>query len=430
MAKIVKFQQSGKKNLVKQDLNFLEYPLWFQDERQGETLDTRKVWKDRDGYTYSTFHRLPTKVDGIILYYLLLRSQQEGWKERIVFSRKEILTGCGMEWGKLNRLRLKEALNCLESIRVKFEDGVFFDGNHYTVLNFHIIDAWGVDEETGLLYVRFSPEWLLRLKASVYFRFLDFNDIVAVGSPLAMRLYELLAKVFSSEEIWEIDALELAEKIPMKGVQSFNVVSKIKKAVERINERTGLTVSLEVQHPQRGKTMLVFKKVRDLTEIDVSKEQYDDLLKLLPDKEQDNKAIQKFLAYYLKNKGFDYVKRNIQYANGNARKNYRLFFQRALEKDWGKNLVENPSKKKAEKKTDLKQEKAKLAKDREKFKEDFKKILEELKAKDKTEADEVLDAFETSLPGFARALFKKSGLEDPAVQVAFKRFWEANAHRT
>ena len=278
--------------------------------------------------------------------------------------------------------------------------------------------------------MRFSPEWLLRLKASVYFRFLDFNDIVAVGSPLAMRLYELLAKVFSSEEIWEIDALELAEKIPMKVAHVSHIVSKIRKAVERINECTGLTVSLEVHKPLRGQATLVFKKIRDLTEIDVSKEQYDDLLKLLPDKEQNNKAIQKFLAYYLKNKGFDYVKRNIQYANGNARKNYRLFFQRALEKDWGKNLVENPSKKKAEKKTDLKQEKAKLAKDREKFKEDFKKILEELKAKDKTEADEILDAFETSLPGFARALFKKSGLEDPAVQVAFKRFWEANAHRT
>ena len=336
MGDLVFMKETEKKNLVKQDLNFLEYPLWFQDVREKNDSAT-KTWKDSEGYTYSTNHRLPTKVDAIILYYLLLRSQQEGWKERVVLSRREILTGCGMEWGKRTRLRLKDALDCLESIRVNFSNGTFYDGYHYTTLNFHIVDTWGVDENTGRICVMFSPEWFLRLKASCYFRFLDFGDLVAIGSPLAMRLYELLAKAFHMGDTWEIDAFDLAKRIPMKETRVASIVFSIKKAADRINACTGLGVDLQIQRPCRGQAIFVFRKERDLVEDmpDASRQKYESLMGLIPANEGRKKAVQRLVIRHLQMNGSDYVKRNILYANGNAKKNYRLFLQRSLEKDWG-----------------------------------------------------------------------------------------------
>ena len=84
---------SVKVSHIKQDINFLEYPLWFLDVRHdGKGF----VWKDREGYEYRSGYTPPDKVDILILLYLLQKSQQENYKERIICTKYEILKACDL----------------------------------------------------------------------------------------------------------------------------------------------------------------------------------------------------------------------------------------------------------------------------------------------------------------------------------------------
>ena len=69
-----------EKTIIKQDINFLDKPLWFQDMRRD---GLGFVWTDIEGYEYRTGHKPPDKVDIIILLYLLMKAQKAGFIDTI-----------------------------------------------------------------------------------------------------------------------------------------------------------------------------------------------------------------------------------------------------------------------------------------------------------------------------------------------------------
>ena len=54
---------------VKDDINFLEYPIWIVKEKENSQELTIK--KEKGLYTIGTSLTLPNRFDKIILYYLL-----------------------------------------------------------------------------------------------------------------------------------------------------------------------------------------------------------------------------------------------------------------------------------------------------------------------------------------------------------------------
>jgi len=318
--------------MVKHDINFLEHPIWFQDKEQKEA----SIWKDNNGYIYRTGLKAPTKADIIFLYYLMLQVQKRDWEDTIFTTSYKIIKDCELNKSKYWRNRLKESLKRWENVRIEFE-GTFYNGTNYQTLHFGIIDAWGIKEETKKLWIRFSPEWLLKIKESNFFKYLDFNQVKALRSPLTLRLYEILIKSFQSRDIWEIDALKLAAKIPMAEKSPAHIIPKIQASTNRINEKTSLRLALNVIRIKRGEAKFVFKKLKDKT-VDILSTQgteYRTLLNLLPKEQQRKKTIQYKVEQKLRKKGAEYVKRNILYANERANKNYRVFLLKALKEDWG-----------------------------------------------------------------------------------------------
>ena len=61
-------------NLIKQDINFLEYPLHFVEVK---SLKKGFIWQDMDGYIYKSIYKAPNSFDALILMYLLLESQKQ-----------------------------------------------------------------------------------------------------------------------------------------------------------------------------------------------------------------------------------------------------------------------------------------------------------------------------------------------------------------
>ena len=127
------------KELIKQDINFLEYNMWFQDEVLANKTTNGYIWEDREGYFYKCGYKLPVKVDFIFLLWLLKQSQDEGWKEEIEFTRYNILKGCDIPVSKPKYDRVVDSFKRWFNVKIQYE-GTFYDGKSYQSINFGIIE--------------------------------------------------------------------------------------------------------------------------------------------------------------------------------------------------------------------------------------------------------------------------------------------------
>lgn len=333
--------------LVKQDINFLEYPLWFQDGHATEVSENGYLWEDREGFIYRAGYKPPIKTDAIFLMYLMLRCQSEGWSSSVSLTRFEILKACGMGTSKQNYERLADSLMRWKMVGIEFE-GTYYTGSDYITVNFGIIDAWELNHTTKELTVHFSPFWIKHVRSSTYFKLLDFEQIKAFSSPLASRLYELLIKTFQGRNTWKIDAKKLAIKMTMPETSAGHIVRRIKSAVKQINAKAELQIELEVQKPRRGKAILTFRRMQAVSSIDTQNEGFsgevqsgqqrdplEELLDMAPAKPRKQKGVRALLTRALKKYEFEYIQRNVMYTNKKYKRSYRGYLAKALEHDWG-----------------------------------------------------------------------------------------------
>jgi hypothetical protein len=339
------------KNLIKHSVNLLEYPLWFQDECLAE--NSRGVtWSDREGYVYRAGYKVPVKTDGIFLLYLLLQSQRSNYASEMVLTRYQILKDCSLVPSQVWYDRLEDSLERWKMVAIKF-DGSFYDGKHYSSINFGVIDSWKIDKATKNLHIRFSQEFLTMMMGKGFFKYINFAEFKKLRSPLATRLYEVLSKSFHGRDTWEINAIKMAEKIPMKERFPAHIIPKIKTAVKRINRCTDIQILLETRQIKAGQTILCFKKQTVSKSVLMSqqttkktfaipnKPEIKSLIELLPLVRRSQKTILEPVIAFYEMRGADYVARNIRYTNKNAKSNYRPYLLKALQNDYGLAMQED-----------------------------------------------------------------------------------------
>lgn len=242
---------------IKQDINFLEHPLWMQETKKATGQIVK--WEDQDGYIFEASGGVPGKVDMLFLYYFMLEAQNHNWADKLTLSRYQILKGCGMNVGKSQRDRLKQSLEIWKRVIVAFS-GTFYSGKKYHYMEFGVIDDWAAREKDNKLEIRFNQRWLEKIKQSEFFKYISFTQMKALRSPLALRLYEILVKTFYQRDTWEIDALKLAAKIPMEKKYFADIAPRIQAATKRISDKTELSVKIEVIKQGRGKGKFVFTR--------------------------------------------------------------------------------------------------------------------------------------------------------------------------
>jgi hypothetical protein len=367
---------------IKQDINFLEYPLWFPAKVSEEN---GYVWKDKEGYTYRSAYKVPDKTDALILFYLLLKAQKQDYQENFILSQYEILKGCGFYGNSWYYERLEDSLRRWTGIMIEFK-GTFYDGKNYKTLFFHILESAKIRKEDQKVEICFSPEFLLKIKESKFCKYINFQQYKALKRPISLRLFEILCKNFKGRAEWQIDLVKLALKLPIskRTVQSLkgekeaffhsDVLIKIKPAINEINQLAEDEKSLEALGVKgeeafkigytlsKDKKVITFEKVipkwvskegvekkassRELE----SAERDEGLEELLGLAKSKSSGVERVLENGLKEKGFECVRWNVLYANKEAKKNYEGFLKKALEEDWGKELRAEEERKEEEKK--------------------------------------------------------------------------------
>ena len=238
-SKIVKLNNS-----IKQDINFLDKPLWFLDCRNDEL---GIIWKDLDGYEYRCGYKIPDKIDMLILFYLMLKAQTANYQTEIEVSRREVLKGCNLPM-RDNKYyeRVEDSLKRWTNIAIEFH-GTFYDNNKYLSMVFHIIETYKIDKETKLVKIRFSPDWLLKIKESQFFKYVSFEQYKHLKRPVSRRLFEILCTKFYGGDKWQIHVTKLGIKLGLSKrkvqtregkkevIYASDVLVAIKPAINEIN---------------------------------------------------------------------------------------------------------------------------------------------------------------------------------------------------
>jgi len=425
------------KSLIKQDKHFLEFPLWFQDGATAERKENGMTWKDLDGYTYKTGYKPPVRTDLIVLLALLLRSQSQDWTVDLELSRYELLQDCSFDTtqGPYWYERAKDSLERWMHVVVTFKE--FYEGTERmrSIQQFHILERWELDKETGRLSIRLSENLIGRIKSSKYFKLIDFDQIKSLRSPLATRLYEILIKTFEGRNQWSCGAKKLAAKIPMKEKYPADIIPKIKTAVGRINEKTGLQIQLTIRRPKRGKAIFDFEKLESQPKasaktqespkegkwkpqiVDVPPEQaesFKELLALMPEKEQAKKTLRELVARKLRKEGPEFVRRNILYANEHAKSNYRVYLTKAFKEDWGEAYEDDIQQIQAAKqaKQTAEEEKRQREREEQRLEQEAREILQAMTPEEKeTLEHEARSRLEATNPSMLQGSFASAALK-------------------
>ena len=197
-------------------------------------------------------------------------------------------------------------------------------------------------EKEGWIDLKFAPElkpYLLKLKS--YFTQYQLGEVLRLRSKYAFRLYELCKK----NELLGKYKYEIEELRELLGVKKGELKQWVhfkqrclEKAIKEINEKTDLHVSYKAEKLGRRFKWVILK----IEKKEDKKSEYEieddtpikELLKLLPVGEREKKTIQRALIKAYKKHGLEYCRRNIEYANEFATKNYRIFLIKALKEDW------------------------------------------------------------------------------------------------
>lgn len=253
-------------NLIKEDINFLEYPNWVINKRE-----SAKVWRiERNNgvYEISGLLSLPTHFDKIVLYFLLYKLYKEtGLKNaRIQTTRYEIAKNVfpGIKsYGKNKYERIMVSLRKWNNIAITF-DGIFYEGDGHTFRAFHIINELKLQKETGLLTIEFNASYLRQLAETEFYILIDFNQYRKLQKASSARLYEILIKTFKDRTEWAINIQLLAEKLTFEkreGAKQYypsDVLQYIKPAVNEINKKTDMYIKMDFN---KDTQVVVFKSL-------------------------------------------------------------------------------------------------------------------------------------------------------------------------
>jgi len=333
------------KLIVRDDINFLEYPNWTVAERDG--VKELIIKKENGIYKISTTaDSLPNRFDKAVLYFLL--SGLESDSSEITTTRYKLAKSIFYKTDKVGKIhynRIMLSLKRWTSIFIEF-NGIFYEGNNYTQRYFHIIDDVVLNEKTRELYIKFNQQYIRQLRESNFCKLIDFYEYRKLTKPVTARLFEILTKTFKDRDIWQIHIIKLAEKLTLEKRQDCNtyypsdVVIKIETATKEIYKETDLKVKLEYDNNTH---ICTFIKLQDSQEekheeshsINIEEDNFKALIAILPTEHQDKKTILEAMSNAFRKHGFDYVKRNIQYSNKHCRNNYRAYLNKALKEDWG-----------------------------------------------------------------------------------------------
>lgn len=256
---------NDQKKMIKDDINFLEYPNWTISKKKNATYYSMQ--KQNGKYEVLSPLGLPKHFDKIVVYFLLYKLYRESNLSSctLITNRYEIAKNIfgGNHFSKNVYDRIMKAIKKWKSISINFE-GVFYEEDGYTVRGFSIIDEYVLRKETGEFKIRFSEAYVRQLQETKFYKLIDFEQYKTLHKTSSARLYEVLVKNFKDRTVWAIGIQALAEKLTFEKrekAQKYypsDVLRYLRPSINEINKKTDLSIKFEYNEET---TVCIFKEV-------------------------------------------------------------------------------------------------------------------------------------------------------------------------
>jgi len=236
-----------------------------------------------------------------------------------------------------------------------YKDNLIVDVNWLAAAKYHL--------DKGMVELRFDEDlkgYLLGLKDR--FTSYPFHEVIQFKSQFTFRIFELLkqyeklkTRTLPLEELRTMLRIEpeqyqpyanLKNRVLLSAQSELEAKSRLIFDFEEIKKgRKVVKIKFLIKTQAIKVEQLSFSSMRDIEEADVISE-LDQLISLLPASYQKHITICKLLKTYIEKSGFDYVVRNIEYANAKStattpdkgtskRSSYRGYLAKSLQNDFG-----------------------------------------------------------------------------------------------
>jgi plasmid replication initiation protein len=271
------------------------------------------------------------------------------------------------EFAKLLGLKNKNFYSEIDALTSDLRNKELVLSSKQSLLRISWLSSVEYFKGTGIIELCFDPKlkpYLLQLKKR--FTTYRLKEVIQLKSSFSIRIYELLKQyVKIGERIFLLETLKASLGI---GPTKYSLYGDFKKRVllvaqSEVAEKTD--ISFEFKEIKEGRKVVKIKFIINSQnteptssiplsqgllfqdqELDRGNENLKKLLEILPKVYQDKKSIEKLLLEALVKHGFDYVARNIRYANENSNatkpganltkgSNYRNYLAKALKNDFG-----------------------------------------------------------------------------------------------
>lgn len=269
-------------NIVRQNINLLEFPIWAIDTKDKDY----KYEVDTEFGKYTLICNrdvgIPEYIDILVYYYISYLSQQHN--TRIIhLTVYDICKNLKLPLNGYYYQRVKDSLDIWENCTAKFE-GNFFIGNReytrigikfFTYHTFKSVEYKGKRRKSKTYEVVLSEE--LFNESKTLFRSIEFDLLIELKRPLAVRIFEYLDKQFIEREEIKRNVEKLFQKLRMALRKYPSLIkrqlSSIASAIKLINKylikyRKTFCYEFEYYQNSQGEFICIFRKVHNAEEIE------------------------------------------------------------------------------------------------------------------------------------------------------------------
>lgn len=210
-------------NLVRQDINFLEFPIWTLKNDPSESEFAITTENGVYHYKANKDIGVPDSNDYLILHYILYLTQKS--KSRTVsFTFYDACKSLRFSVGGREYKRIHNGLKKWSGV-VMFFDGCFYEGSEKIISSSFQVLKYKIKEieddvknkpKKKIISVTVDEDFYNKAINSNFYRNIDINILIDLKDPLARRVHEYLEKQFVDRYKIKREALKLFEKLRVK----------------------------------------------------------------------------------------------------------------------------------------------------------------------------------------------------------------------
>ena len=272
----------NKDSKIKIDFNFLQSGTWVLEKKGSQRIHYFEKEVGNGKIIIYNSLDVPSPLDSKILDYLMLKSQEKQWTEKVTIdSLRKISQEIGLGTGKEKINRIRKGLEILVNTRIRFENCFidngtleYIDGGDYEVVNIGILNDYAIEKvksrgKPRRITVWFNKNFLAICRYSLGYKLIPYAPIQGLRDT-AYALYKWAYRWYDSEkgygERWIGNGQSLVKwyKNELNSIAQYKypseILRRLKSAIEQLNKNKEVPFCVRIKEENGNYKIELYRK--------------------------------------------------------------------------------------------------------------------------------------------------------------------------